>query len=141
MNRFVYLSAAKPSLSQRDLDQILSVSRDNNKIAGLTGLLLYGRGSFIQVLEGEPEDIDACYERICRDPRHSALLPVLREPIAGRSFGDWSMGYRALKGDERGLDGLINLRESPALGRARANASQVVIGFLTSFCDANIDAA
>ena len=141
MNRLVYLSAAKPSLNQQDLDQILSTSRDNNKIAGLTGLLLFGRGSFIQVLEGEPEDIDACYERISRDTRHSALLPVLREPIKARSFGEWSMGYKALKGDERGLDGLINLREASALGRVRANASQVVTGFLTSFCNANIDAA
>jgi Sensors of blue-light using FAD len=141
MNRLIYLSAAMPSLTQRDLDQILSVSRANNKIAGLTGLLLYGRGSFIQVLEGDPADIDACYERIRRDKRHSALLPVLREPIAARSFGEWSMGYHQLRGDERGLEGFINLRDKAELGQAGVNTSKVVAGFISSFRKANIDAA
>ena len=140
MIRLVYLSAAMPTLAQGDLEQILGVSRDNNKGAGITGLLLYGRGSFIQALEGEAGDVDACYERICRDPRHSALLPVVREPIKARSFGSWSMGYRALKGDERGLESLIDMRDSGALGRVRANLPAVVAAFVESFGRANIEA-
>lgn len=141
MIRLVYLSAAMPTLSQGDLEQILSVSRDNNKASGVTGLLLYGRGSFIQVLEGEAADVDACYERITRDPRHSALLPVLREPIKNRSFANWSMGYRALKGDERGLESLIDMRDSSALGRVKSNLTAVVAAFIESFGQTNINAA
>ena len=140
MIRLVYLSAAMPMLSQGDLDQILSISRDNNKAAGVTGLLLYGRGSFIQVLEGEAADVDSCYERICRDPRHSALLAVLREPIKTRSFGNWSMGYRPLKGDERGLESLIDMRDSTALGRMKSNLPAVVVAFVESFSRTNINA-
>jgi len=140
MIRLVYLSAAMPTLAHGDLEQILSVSRDNNKGAGITGLLLYGRGSFIQVLEGEAADVDACYERICRDSRHSALMPVVREPIKARSFGDWSMGYRALKGDERGLESLIDMRDSSTLGRMRSNLPAVVAAFIESFGRANLDA-
>ena len=140
MIRLVYLSAAMPTLAQGDLEQILSVSRDNNKGSGITGLLLYGRGSFIQVLEGEADDVDACYERIGRDPRHSALLAVVREPIKARSFGNWSMGYKALKGDERGLESLIDMRDAGALGRVKSNLPAVVAAFVESFGRANIDA-
>ena len=140
MNRLVYLSAAMPTLTQGDLEQILYVSRDNNKAAGITGLLLYGRGSFIQVLEGDAGDVDACYDRICRDTRHSALLPVVREPIKARSFGNWSMGYRALKGDERGLESLIDMRDSGAISNVKSNLSALVVAFIDSFSRANIEA-
>ena len=140
MIRLVYLSAARPTLSQGDLEQILSVARDNNKASGITGLLLYGRGSFIQVLEGEAADVEACYDRICNDQRHSAVLAVVREPIRSRAFGEWSMGYRKLKGDERGLESLIDMRDSSALGPVKSNLPGVVTAFIESFGRTNIDA-
>jgi len=62
--------------------------------------LLYTKGSFFQVLEGEPAVVDATFDRITRDPRHDKITVIIREPIAERSFEDWSMGYAALAQEE-----------------------------------------
>jgi hypothetical protein len=56
-------------------------------------MLLFEGSSFLQVLEGEPERIDALLEKIRADRRHTRTVLLLREPIEQRSFADWTMGY------------------------------------------------
>ena len=46
---------------------------------------------YVQLLEGERRVVDACYQRICRDPRHSHVGLILFEVIDERLFPDWSM--------------------------------------------------
>jgi len=63
-------------------------------------MLLYSERGFFQILEGAPEDVDALMARIATDPRHRAVTVIIREPIARRSFGDWTMGYASISADE-----------------------------------------
>ena len=138
MIRLVYLSAAQPTIRQSDLDEILASSRRNNAAAGVTGILLYGRGSFIQVLEGKAESVEERFAHIRNDKRHSAILTVMKSPIGGRDFPHWSMGYRTIRGTEREVEGLINLRDA---SNEIISAAGSVSAFLNSFREANIDAA
>ncbi len=57
----------------------------------LTGILLHVASTFFQVLEGPPETIDALYDAIVRDSRHTRVTRIIYEPIARRYFADSSM--------------------------------------------------
>ena len=93
MKRIIYKSRAKPWIKASDLASLLRVSRVNNAKSGLTGLLVYSRGHFLQVLEGRQGAVDATFERIVADPRHSACEIVCEERIFEPDFGDWLMGF------------------------------------------------
>ncbi|MEM7030631.1 MAG: BLUF domain-containing protein, partial [Chloroflexota bacterium] len=90
----VYVSTAVDLFSETELINLLEVSRKNNEAKSITGLLLYARGNFIQLIEGPEAAIDNLYEKICRDPRHHHLTLLGRQPIAERHFPYWSMGFR-----------------------------------------------
>jgi hypothetical protein len=68
---------------------------------------LYSDGGFFQVLEGAAEDVDACFGRILKDPRHTKVTRIIRENISARDFGDWSMGFSEMTPEtRRQIDGL-----------------------------------
>jgi len=92
----VYVSSAVLLMSPTDLLDLLRNSRERNHVAQITGMLLYRDGNFMQVLEGEERVVDALQERIRRDPRHRGMICLLRQRLAERAFGDWSMGFRNL---------------------------------------------
>lgn len=92
----IYASRASSTLSEADIQGLLESSRRNNAPRGITGMLLLIETSFFQVLEGEAASVDKTYEAIARDLRHDRVTQIIREPVAKRSFGDWSMGFTAL---------------------------------------------
>lgn len=92
----IYASRAKVALREADVQALLERTRQNNLARGVTGMLLLIDGSFFQVLEGEADAVDRTYEIIARDPRHDRITQIIREPIAQRSFGEWSMGFEAV---------------------------------------------
>jgi len=94
MRRIVYLSTATRLMSDADLMEVLRVSRVNNARDGVTGMLLYQGGNFIQLLEGEPAAIDTVYARVEKDPRHHSVLRMLDGEAEERLFADWSMAFR-----------------------------------------------
>lgn len=108
--QLIYLSTS----TQREPDDseiaaILSSSVRHNRENGITGMLLYNRGSFLQVLEGEKAAVEETYARIVRDARHHALFLIDRSPVACRDFADWSMGFhRCDAADAAALPGFTN---------------------------------
>jgi hypothetical protein len=94
--QLIYVSTASEELGAADLDRILDVSARNNSEKGITGLLLYAGGSFMQVLEGDETAVDTIFRQILQDPRHRDITVLDRAPIAERSFARWSMGFRRL---------------------------------------------
>ena len=64
MNYLIYISTAVKLMTDAELISILADSRDNNKLKNITGMLLYGDGTFIQVLEGGKKDITDTYHKI-----------------------------------------------------------------------------
>lgn len=105
MLSLVYVSSAKQVFSEENLKALLQQSRDNNTKLGLSGMLLYKDGNFMQVLEGEEETLLALYNKIQLDRRHSGVLQLLRGQIQEREFASWSMGFKNLND--------VNLRQMP----------------------------
>ena len=89
--RLIYSSQAIPDLQPQDLKDILKSSEKNNLHNGITGLLCYGNAIFLQVLEGEREQINETYHRIAQDKRHHSPCLIECLPIKERSFEVWSM--------------------------------------------------
>ena len=97
--RIVYVSRSTftPMPAERGIEpnvaRILSQSRLNNARRGLVGALYFGDGCFFQCLEGRAQDVDRLYAALQRDPRHTELKVLDRQPIDRTSFAAWSMKY------------------------------------------------
>jgi hypothetical protein len=116
MLSLTYLSSATHLLDERELAELLAQTRPRNEEQGLSGMLLYSDGNFIQVLEGPDDAVDETFARISADPRHHGILVMLREEITERAFPDWSMGFRALRREEvRELPGYSAFLADPSL--------------------------
>lgn len=90
--RLVYASRAVRDLSPQDLQDILRRSREHNPSEGITGLLCFNDGVFIQVLEGGRDAVNARYKRIVMDERHDQPILLRYEEIGERRYAGWSMG-------------------------------------------------
>lgn len=83
-----------PQITDADLEHILACARRRNLEAGITGMLLYYRGEFVQILEGRKKSVENVYEKfIGPDLKHTALNKVYQNTISHRSFSEWSMGF------------------------------------------------
>jgi hypothetical protein len=90
--RLMYASRAVPAVDQEELVAILKKSKANNPRAGVTGVLCFSEGIFMQVLEGGRAAVNQLYNRIAADARHSDVVLLHYEEIAERRFAGWSMG-------------------------------------------------
>jgi hypothetical protein len=90
--RLMYASRAVPALDQEELVTILRQSKANNPTTGVTGVLCFSGGIFLQVLEGGRSAVNKLYNRIGADPRHTDVELLLYEEIGERRFASWSMG-------------------------------------------------
>ena len=95
----VYVSRAVRPMTMGDLNSMLAKARFNNELHNITGLLLYGSGHFLQVLEGEARAISELFHRIRVDPRHTEVEMLLYGE-GRRIFPDWSMGCLNLEVSE-----------------------------------------
>jgi hypothetical protein len=98
----IYSSAATTEFAEHEIPQLLEKTRAANANRGITGMLLYVEGSFFQVLEGEAECVDFLFKSISADPRHKHVTLIIREPLAVRNFGEWTMGFATVGSREAG---------------------------------------
>jgi Sensors of blue-light using FAD len=66
--------------------ELLKGSVQRNTQAGITRLLLYRDGTFMQALEGDKATVTALFAKISRDPRHHQIIRLIGEPIGHRFF-------------------------------------------------------
>lgn len=79
-----------------DLDILRTAVVENQKW-GVTGFLGRYNNIFLQILEGEPEQVQALMRNIQKDRRHNELELLSEGFVKERSFADWSMGYADLR--------------------------------------------
>lgn len=108
-----YISKTTESWSSGQLLDLLMQCRRNNTKSGVTGMLLYGNGTFLQAIEGEDEVIDKLVELIRKDSRHVDIQMLGRREIAQREYADWSMGFEEVTDDAlKDIHGLNNFGAS-----------------------------
>ena len=89
--RLLYASRAVDA-SPAAIEAIPTSARQHNHESGITGILVYGGGIFMQAIEGGRRAISDLYGTIQRDPRHKDVVLLHYEEIVERRFGGWTMG-------------------------------------------------
>ncbi len=89
--RLLYASRAIDS-NPEAIEAILSQSRNYNPTCGITGILCYGGGIFLQAIEGGRMAVSELYGHIQKDSRHKDVVLLHYEEITERRFGGWTMG-------------------------------------------------
>jgi hypothetical protein len=95
MYEIVYTSLATRDLDQGELTALLDHARRANKARSITGMMIYRKREFLQLLEGEQAAVQALYERIASDDRHHQMAKIWDGPITSRSFAEWEMAFVA----------------------------------------------
>jgi hypothetical protein len=93
LTSLTYVSSATEAFTTRDLPTLLARARENNVRIGITGMLLYKDGNFMQVLEGPPAVVRRQFLAIRLDYRHRGLITLLEESVESRQFSEWSMAF------------------------------------------------
>lgn len=123
MLQVIYASAEAAPYTRKDLVELLKIARERNSAADISGMLLYHRKSFLQVLEGQQESVDSLYSKIQKDPRHTKCLLISRREIQSREFENWSMGFVDTTGAAKQIVGFVDYLkdlESMTLDESRA---------------------
>lgn len=89
--RLLYASRAVDPAPEA-IDGILAQSRQHNPTCGITGILCYGGGIFLQAIEGGRMQVSDLFGHIQKDPRHKDVALLHYEEISERRFGGWTMG-------------------------------------------------
>jgi len=89
--RLLYASRAV-DVGDEAIASILSHSRHYNPTLGITGILCYGGGVFLQAIEGGRTAVSELYGHILKDPRHKDVVLLDFQEISERRFGGWTMG-------------------------------------------------
>ncbi len=86
-----YQSRAVSRPSESDLGQLVAQARERNRRLGVTGMLLYENGRFLQTLEGPPAGLSAVWASIRRDERHRDIEVLTEHMVSSRLFSDWDL--------------------------------------------------
>lgn len=144
MKYIVYVSQAVTPFKAPELGDLLAHSRERNTADEITGLLVYryntdyGRGNFLQVLEGPDAALDDVWNRISSDARHHTIVVIEEGPIASRMFGDWSMGFKNIgAGDLANYEGFADMGSDAFWESAQSNALAEALDLLKGFYEAS----
>ena len=133
MRQLLYVSSTLPDLTPAVLDAILTASRRNNAMMGITGLLLYIDGGFLQMLEGDERPLRELHTRISADRRHWDLRLMLDREVGARAFPGWSMGFERPCMDDPETAGMFGVARSAIQDHLAPNTGRIVAMLLQTF--------
>ena len=134
MIRLIYASSATTAFNENDLMQLLGKCRANNEKRDVSGLLLYAKENFFQILEGDEGVVEKLYADIASDTRHNGVIVIDRSEIEQRSFPNWSMGFKNLESfDRRKLRGYNDLFNHKLSKEEFGNLGQEIIYLIELF--------
>ena len=90
--RLIYISTAVRPFTREDLRDLVDDAARRNRRRGLTGMLCYYAGDFLQIIEGPHDTLARLWETVRRDARHTWVQRLFWGPTAQRMFGPWDMG-------------------------------------------------
>lgn len=92
MQQLIY--ASRPfGYDAQGLASILANARLSNARNDITGALICRSDIYLQLLEGPVQKVEATFEKICEDDRHTEVRVLVRAPIEDRLFPDWTMRH------------------------------------------------
>ena len=139
LHRIVYMSTAVGVLRAEELDRIYLCAKSSNARAGITGLLLFYEGAFLQMLEGPTAGVMSLAERIRKDRRHGGMITLESQIIEERAFSDCAMHFVAARNLSTGeKQAFSDLRQavstrSHMIGAPAPGADNGLWDFISSF--------
>lgn len=97
MYTLVYISNAIQLFEERELEELFASTKASNSLKNITGILLYRDGTFMQIMEGNQEDVEKLFKTIERDPRHNNILRILQRNIEKPLFSHYQTGFSVFK--------------------------------------------
>lgn len=89
----VYYSKATQAFDDESLRALAEQSSQANAKVGISGLLMYVDGYFMQYLEGENEPLSKLISKISADNRHTVLKQFSTSTLTARLFPAWNMRW------------------------------------------------
>jgi len=103
MFSLVYKSIAKPNFKPEGISDMLERARNYNHSQGITGCLLYYKGTFIQYLEGNQVKVLKLFDKIKQDRRHKDVRLLSHGETEAREFKSWDMAFESFQGENEQL--------------------------------------
>ncbi len=101
MKQVIYVSE-KTDTSSDSLTAIYDISQKNNSESGISGCLLIGSNSYLQLLEGPDSAVENLYSKIKMDSRHKNVKRLFEQHIDEKLFSSWSMKFAPFNNIEWG---------------------------------------
>jgi hypothetical protein len=117
----------EPEAVSEEIRRILSWSREWNRRAGISGVLVTDLRMFAQLLEGPPNAVKEVFGHIACDTRHREVTLLDFRSASDRSFRTWMMAY--LHTREEAAD--VAFPQAPKLEGEAEN----MVAFLRSLLD------
>ena len=101
LKQVIYVSE-KTDTSSVSLTDIYDISQKNNSKSGISGFLLIGSNSYLQLLEGPDTAVENLYSKIKMDSRHKKVKKLFEQHIEEKLFSSWSMKFAPFNNIEWG---------------------------------------
>ena len=101
IKQVIYVSE-KTDTSSNSLTNIYDISQKNNLQSGISGCLLIGSNSYLQLLEGPDSAVEKLYSKIKMDSRHKKVKKLFEQHIEEKLFSSWSMKFAPFNNIEWG---------------------------------------
>ena len=101
LKQVIYVSE-KTDKSSDSLTDIYDISQKNNSESGISGCLLIGSDSYLQLLEGPDSEVGKLYSKIEMDSRHKKVKKLFEQHIEEKLFSSWSMKFAPFNNIEWG---------------------------------------
>ena len=88
-----YVSSAKNSLTDLDIEHLFRVNKRNNTELGISGILVYNYGNFLQILEGDKQKINVLFQKISQDSRHNNIIKLIDTSTDEHIFDGYNSGF------------------------------------------------
>lgn len=106
LRAIAYTSVAFEGIEASDIDRILAAATSFNKVAGVTGVLMFDGTRFLQYFEGPEDGVDSVYQRVLNARSHLFLRELARGSVHARCFPRWTMASAAI--EPQVLTGMID---------------------------------
>ena len=101
LKQVIYVSE-KTDTSPNSLTDIYDISQKNNLESEISGCLLIGSNSYLQLLEGPESAVEKLYSKIRVDSRHKKVKKLFEQHIEEKLFSSWSMKFAPFNNIEWG---------------------------------------
>lgn len=93
MHLIAYVSTClvQPEHVDIEIEKIRKSAKETNSELDITGVLFFHDGQFLQIIEGEEENLHKLMEKIESDPRHISIEYLIDKPVKERGFSNWRM--------------------------------------------------